>query len=142
MDPTFIIGVSARSEEITILDRDDDIKSKETRHRRVRDAYAPPMSAFEQRSGRVVDVGIPIDELRWSQEESTWPLERYWSQLSNMLGVGAIHFTELPDWRSFELDDPWHLNGYNKDRFTRKLFREVADVLGKKQTAYNCLSEL
>ncbi|MEL7030786.1 MAG: hypothetical protein AAGL97_02840 [Pseudomonadota bacterium] len=142
MDPAILNSIRSQAERITEQANKPSSEDVGQWLERVYNNYANLVNKFERRGGQVVFVRMPVDEMRWTNEKRNWPPELFWEQLPDILDVPAIHFTKIENWRSYELEDRSHLNGYERDRFTRQLFRAIRQNLFRGRPAYDCLREL
>jgi hypothetical protein len=82
---------------------------------------AEAVAAIEARGGSVVMLRMPTAERHWSLDQENFPRDKYWNRLDAATGATTIHFADHPELAALELPDTSHIDGSDRERFTRAL---------------------
>ncbi len=85
------------------------------------------VAAVQARGGRVIFLRMPTADAHWQLDQENYPRSSYWDRLAAASGAATIHFADYPELADLDLPDTSHIDGSDRDRFTRAL----VDILAR-----------
>ncbi len=86
------------------------------------------VARIRARGGRVVFLRMPTADAHWSMDRQNYPRDAYWDKLGEATGAVTVHFADHPGLASLELPDTSHIDGSDRERFTRTLVDILIDA--------------
>lgn len=80
---------------------------------------------IQARGGRVVFVVLPVQGRLVEMETRYMPRADYWDAFARLPGVTAIHYEDVPEWRSLVLPDRSHVTREGRQVLTHGLIAEL-----------------